>query len=386
MRVGPEPRRHASRLRAAIVAPGFHAGEGDPFVPYWRDHVAALAAHHDLTVVPLRYPASRRPYRVHGAEVVPLGRGDVRLRASPALWRDAVAAVVAYHRRAPFDVVHALQAGEAGFVAALAAASIRRPLVAHVAGGELVRLRDVGYGAGTSFERLAASTTLRAARVVTCGSRAMQALARRRMHGRRGAVRLAPLGIRAERFRQLPRPVSGLPVEILCVANLNPVKDHQTLLAAFAALEPGRRGARLSLVGFGPRAGALRVLARRLGVAAHVRWWGAVPHGAIHVAFARAAAYASASRHEAQGIAALEAAATGLALAVTPVGAMADLASPTLHPAPVRDPRALALAMEAALADGPAVGDGLAAEVAARYGLEACTARFLDAYRAAVAR
>jgi len=376
----------------AVVAPGFHADANDPFVPYWRDHVEDLAAHVDATVFPLRYPAARVPYRVHSAHVVPLGRGDVRLRRSPALWRDAVAAVVATHRRAPFDVVHALHAGEAGLVGSLAAAAIGRPLLAHVAGGELVRLPEIGYGALSPFERLAAGVTLRAARVITCGSRAMRSRAGRMMGRRAGAARLAPLGMRSKRFRALS--TSGLhrdanggrPPEIVCVANLNPVKDHEALLDAFARLGPPWGDARLSLVGFGPRAGALRARARRLGVAERVRWWGAVPHGAVHVAYARADAFASASRHEAQGIAALEAAAAGLPLAVTPVGAVGERSARTLHQAPIGSPDRLARAMEAALSHARGEGAALASAVADEYALEACTARFLDAYRAARAR
>lgn len=371
------------------MAPGFVANDGDPFVPYWRDHVAGLAERVEATVVPLRYPVTRGPYRAAGALVVPLGRGDVRLRRSPALWRDAVAAVAERHRRRPFDLVHALQAGEAGMVGALAAAAIRRPLVVHVAGGELVRLPEIGYGALSPFERLAAAIALGAARVVTCGSAAMRDVAARRLGRRAGAVRVAPLGLRAARFRAIAdrraaRPASG-PPEIVAVANLNPVKGHATLLAAFAALPPSL-DARLSLVGFGPLAGPLRDRARRLGIHDRVRWWGAVPHPAIHVPYERAAAFAASSHHEAQGIAALEAATAGLPIAATRVGALARRRAGTLHHAPIGSPEGMAGALAAALDHAPGEAQALADAVAGAYDLDACTARFLDAYRAARAR
>lgn len=378
---------NAPRPRVAIIAPGFHANAADPFVPYWRDHIAGLAAYVEATVFPLRLPATSRPYRLFGADIVPLARGDVRLRHSPALWRDAVAAVVSRHRQAPFDLVHALQAGEAGLVGALAAAAIRRPLLAHIAGGELVRLPALGYGANTAFERIASAVALRCARVVTVGSEAMLALARRRLAGRAQSARLAPLGIRVERFRGLREHRPGeTPLDVLCVANLNPVKDHATLIEALAGLPPHLDRTRLSLVGFGSEAGRLRQLARRHGVAGRVRWWGAVPHAAIHVAYARADVYCSSSRHEAQGIALLEAAAAGLPIAATPVGVAGDLAARSLHLAPVGCPAALANAMAVAAEHAPDDCAALADAVAADYGLAACTRRFLVAYAAASAR
>lgn len=372
----------------AVIAPGFHANASDPFVPYWRDHVADLAQHVDVTVFPLRVPAAARPYRVFGADVVPLGHGDVRLRRSPQLWRDAVSAVATTHRRAPFDLVHALNTGEAGMVGAFAALTIRRPLLAHVAGGELVRLPAIGYGANTTFERLAATIALQSARVVTTGSGAMLALARRRLGAHLDRARLAPLGVRANRFLGLrssgPRSTDRL--EILSVANLNRVKDHATLFRALAALPTDLRAARLSLVGFGPCAGDLWQLARTLGIADRVRWWGAVPHGAVHLAYARADVFASSARHEAQGIALIEAALCGLPVAATSVGVAADLEAPTLHRVRAGQPTALASALAAAAAHGPSDGDRLADIVAAEYDLATCTRRFLGAYAAASAR
>ena len=113
-------------MRLAVIAPGFHAGVGDPFAPYWADCVAGLATRFDVTVIPLRLPAAGAPFRLYGAEVVPLGHGHVPLRRSPALWRDAVRAVRASHDRAPFDLVYALHGNEAGFVGALAARVVDR--------------------------------------------------------------------------------------------------------------------------------------------------------------------------------------------------------------------------------------------------------------------
>jgi hypothetical protein len=59
-------------MRIAVVTPGFHTGDGDPFVPYWADRVRGLSRRHEVVVFPLRRPAGGPPYRLFGAEVIPL--------------------------------------------------------------------------------------------------------------------------------------------------------------------------------------------------------------------------------------------------------------------------------------------------------------------------
>jgi glycosyltransferase involved in cell wall biosynthesis len=62
-----------------------------------------------------------------------------------------------------------------------------------------------------------------------------------------------------------------------CVARLHPVKDHATLLEGFAR---GPSDFALALVGAGPLEADLRAHARRLGIAARVRFCGDVPDAA----------------------------------------------------------------------------------------------------------
>ncbi|MEO8083484.1 MAG: glycosyltransferase [Ardenticatenales bacterium] len=379
----------APKMRIAIVTAAYHTRADDPFVPVWRDMVTALAAMADVTLYPLRRPALGAPFSLDGARIVPLGHGMVRLRRSPFLWRSAISALQEDHRARPFDAVCAFQAGEAGFVAALAAARIGRPLHVHVAGGELVCLRPIGYGSGCHVvERAMVALAMRRASVITTGTKAMAVRAGEWLRSSaRGRVHVAPLGIDTARWRALePRRLadasSGEPVGqracLVAVSDLRPVKDHATLLEAFAAL-CARRAVRLDLVGAGETLGATRALAARLGVAQHVRYWGWVPPVVAHVPFLSAHAFVHASRHEAQGIALIEAACLGLPVATTAVGVAGAL------PGPCRvvqegDVAALAAAMEDALDAAAAPIEARSADrdtVAAEFDRTRCAERWI---------
>lgn len=384
----------------------FHASDADPFVPVWRDMVKALGDRADVVVFPLRLPAAGPPYALDGARVVPLGHGMVRLRRSPAMWRSAVRAVAADHRRRPFDAVLALQAGEPGFVAAIVARRIERPLQVHVAGGELVCHRALGYGLcyGLGYgsrcrwiERAQVAVALRRADVVTTGCRAMAQRARSGLPaGRAHRVRLAPLGIDPRAWEAneplvLTGPLAARDTTVprlLSVADLRPIKDHRLLIHAFARVA-AQRPVTLDIVGAGETLAETRALGRQLGVADRIRYWGRVPPVVRHIPFAQAHAFVHASRHEAQGIALIEAAMLGLPIASTRVGVAEALPEGGRTLADVGDEDGLVRAIRRALDDATAPLERRApgrALVSATYDRASCAARWLTLLAAASGR
>jgi glycosyltransferase involved in cell wall biosynthesis len=366
-------------LHIGVVVPGFHESEQDPFVPYWAAFVAALARRHRVTVFPLRRPAGTATYTVFGARVVPGPLGDLRRRWTPLLWVEATRRITAVGRADRLDVLHALSAHESGMLAVGSARRLGIPALAHVGAGELVALPEIGYGSGLHrIERSQVAITTRHAQWLTAGSRATERLLRRR----RRRVAWAPYGVDTTRFR--PNEAPPRERAILCVADFNRVKGHERLLAAFARLAARRPDTRLHLVGGGRRAGELRRLARDLGVAERVRWWGQVPNAGLHVAYAQATAAASASYHEGQGVALVEAAACGLPIAATRVGIVDEL--PAAGVTSVADAAALdgamARALDAAGRRGP--GAALRQAACADFSLAAAADRFEAVYRAAL--
>jgi glycosyltransferase involved in cell wall biosynthesis len=155
-----------------------------------------------------------------------------------------------------------------------------------------------------------------------------------------------------------------------------PVKDQVTLLRAFAQLRREHGGACLEIVGSGPLAASLRDLAAGLGLDGSVRFRGEVDHAQLPSVYRGAGACVVSSRHEAQCMVALEAAACGVPLAGTRVGVMPEV---TAALAPIGNAAALAEAIGAALSSQVVVPYS---RVQAEYGLEVCTNRFRALYSA----
>lgn len=336
-------------MRLAFVVPGFRADAQDWCIPAHTQLIHALAAEHDVVVLALRYPHRRAVYRLGRVTVYSfngVGRHGI---TSAWLWQETIAVIAREHRRAPFDVIHSLFGGEAGFVAVLAGQWLRTPSVVWLVNGELVGLRDVPYGADLSWrQRLMNAYLLRFADRILGGCKAVTCAARARAPAsRRGRIETLPLGVDTRLFHPRARATEReQSPHFLNVGSLVPVKDQTTLLRAFALASVVLPAARLTIAGTGFLEAALRAQAEALGIAAQVYFAGEVAYTQIPYLYRSADVFVQASRHEGQGMALLEAGASGCALVGTNVGALADLAPQGAAIAvPVNSPEILAQAM-----------------------------------------
>lgn len=378
-------------MRVALVVPGFSADPNDWCIPALRDLVRQLAPVADIHVFALRYPYRAAEYELFGARVTALGGGEARGRGSAGLWGRATMALAAEHRRRPFDVLHAFWAGETGGLTALVGRALAIPTVVSLAGGELVGLRDIGYGGLLRrAERVKTRLALRLAQAVTAGSTLALALAQPWLRPPAASrARRIPLGVDLTRFTPVRLWPADGPVRILHVASLARVKDQAMLLRAAALLAQRSYAFELELVGSGPLEPELRSLAGRLGVENVVRWRGAIGHEQMPREYPRGQLFVLSSRHEAQGMAALEAAACGLPVVGTRVGVVPELATTAGRVAPVGDAVGLADGIAQLLDDPPTrtrLGCSARELVAAEFGLERCATRFLDLYAEVTAR
>jgi glycosyltransferase involved in cell wall biosynthesis len=114
---------------------------------------------------------------------------------------------------------------------------------------------------------------------------------------------------------------------ILSVGLLVPRKGHDVLLHALARLTDLDWS--LAIAGDASRdpvhADGLIALAAELGIAQRIRLLGALPDAALEAEYARADLFALATRYEGYGMAAAEAMARGLPLAITAGGAIVDI-------------------------------------------------------------
>lgn len=402
-------------MKIALILPGFSASEDDWCIPALLDLARVLAGEIELHVFPLRYPQRRGRYLVYGATVHPQGGGVTRQAGRGLLLARALAALAAEHRRGRFDLLHAFWADEPGALAVTAAPLLRVPVLVSLAGGELACFPEIGYGgqlhrSSRALTRLA----LRRAAAVTAGSNYLRELATPLAD----RVELLPLGVDVELFGDdvpsppvgtshpqlfspagekgggdsvgvgfkpaLPRPASFDPncVHVLQVASLVAVKQPGMLLEAFARAAQVCPALRLHLVGDGPLEEALRAQSDRLGITGQVCWHGAVAHEALPAYYRAADFCLLASRHEAEGMVVLEAAAAGRVTAGTRVGLVPELAPG--HSVAVDDVAGLASVMIALASDAglrTALGRQAREIVRERYSLPHTASQALALYR-----
>jgi glycosyltransferase involved in cell wall biosynthesis len=233
------------------------------------------------------------------------------------------------------------------------------------------------------WERLKIRASLRLASAVTAGSRYLLQLAQGHVPSAR--LKLAPLGVDLDLFipaAQKPQAAQTL----IHVATLTPVKDQVTLLRAFRLVNEKNPGARLDIVGDGPLRAELLRLAEDLGLDEAVRFRGEVDHAALPAVYQAGRGFVLTSRHEAQGMVAIEAAACGLPVTGTRVGVIPELASSTDVVAAVGAVDALAAGLATTL-ESPDHRAEHALEVARNeYGLATCTSRFRELYTELIGR
>ncbi|MDZ4765730.1 MAG: glycosyltransferase [Chloroflexota bacterium] len=364
-------------MNIGILLPGFSGDENDWALPVQQHLARELAKTDDVRILALRYPFRRDRYIVSGAQVTSLGAGSYasgikRLR----LWADALNTLRNLHAEKPFDVLHAMWADETGLIGAWAGRLLGVPSVVSILGGELVGLRDIGYGLQLSaFSRWIVGQALRSDTVISA-SRYVDTLIAGAGYRRTGRIVRGTLGVDTELFK--PDGTIPDPRRIINVASLVPVKDQATLLRAVARLDD----VTLDIVGVGTEEGRLRALAADLGIAARVNFIGAVKHTDLPAYYRRAALKVLTSRHEILAMATLEAAACGVPVVSTNVGTLPD------HPdigvvVPVGDDAALADAIRGLLDDEGrrvALGEGARGRVERKFSVQVTAAGLRELY------
>ncbi len=365
-------------LRIAWIVPGFSSNMEDWCIPALLDLARAVARRCELRIVAMRYPYRRDSYSIGGAKVFSIGGAHRGARYTPGVWRDTAQAI----RSTSCDLVHAFWGYEPGLIAAWFAH--RMPVIISLAGGELVSMPEIEYGLMRHMRtRMLIRWALRKALVVTAGSPDLVTYARSLLS--LPALRHMPLGVDLGRWNYLPRE-DGSPT-ILNVGSLERVKGQDILIRALPDVLREIPSARCLIVGGGQELHRLEALARKLGLSAKVEFAGGIPHEEMSRIYASARLFVQASWHEAQGMALLEAAACGLPLAGTSVGAITNFIPEGAVGAPAGDPVKLAAAVLQILSgpqDALELSRKARMKVEESYSLEVVADRFLQLYRSVV--
>jgi len=139
-------------------------------------------------------------------------------------------------------------------------------------------------------------------------------------------IEVVHCGVDLDRYPVAQREGHGnRPVEILCVGRLSPEKGQALVLRAIADLRRDGRSVCLTLVGDGPLRSQLEDEARRLGIAEHVTFAGAVDQDAIPAFYERADVFCQPSFMEGIPVVLMEAMATGLPVVSSGVAGIPEL-------------------------------------------------------------
>ena len=312
-------------MRIALITPGFGAHADDWAIPALLNLTRTLAQHHEVHVFSQRYPTAG-VYQFDNLTHHAIGGGQKFGLASINTWLQTSYAIVRQHQKTPFDLLHAFWADEAGFSGTLAAARIKRPVIASIGGGELTRLPD--YGAQRFLvRRVTTQFALKRASLITAGSNYQLDLCRVHQIPEH-KLHLAPLGADTKRFQPSTHHSSSITDHsptVIQAASLIPVKNQTLLLQTLNLIKQQIPTVQLNLVGSGPLQSRLAELAHQLNLSQNITWHGQMPYPELSRLYQQSHLYLQTSQHESQGMAVLEAMACGLPVLGTPVGIAKEL-------------------------------------------------------------
>ncbi|HEX5353919.1 MAG TPA: glycosyltransferase family 4 protein [Rhodanobacteraceae bacterium] len=330
-------------MKLALVVPGGVDRSGEiRVIPALLGLIERLSRAHEVHVFALRQELTAGGcWQLAGATIHNIGEGHTHLRS--------IAAIRAEHRRASFDVVHAIFSGPCGLIAVVAAKLLRLPSMVHVTGGEVLAMPEIDFGGRRTWKgRLCERISLRGADVVSATSQPIINL----LKALGVEAARVPLGVDLRKWPpRTPRRRNGGQARLIHVASLNRVKDQPTLLHALARLAEAGVDFRMDVVGVDTLQGEMLELVRILGLDQRVRFLGFRTQRELRPIVESADLLVMSSRHEAGPFVLLEAAVAGVPTVGTAVGHIIEWAPSAALAVPVANPERLADAIQTLLAD-----------------------------------
>jgi len=305
-----------NKLRIALLVPGGIGNED--YIPSLLELISHLAKRYDIHL----YSFSRLSIHptLQGCHVSfpPLiAAKHGLLKSVYFLWR-----LRKDHRRNSFDIIHGFWVANQGIVAVAAGKLLRVKSAVSVPGGDIVYLPSIRYGGMRGFinNRIIRWCLSHADLVVTLT---------RFQKDRMGASNIGwkhlsviPFGVDTVKFGFHPKVLSD-PVNFAYLGNLNEVKDPFTLIKTFSLLS-AKFSCKLTIVGSDLLQGKVKEYGRSLGVNDQIEWKGKIPHEQIPSILQRTDILLLTSLYEGEAVVVMEAFASGVIVAGTKVGLLAD--------------------------------------------------------------
>jgi teichuronic acid biosynthesis glycosyltransferase TuaC len=206
------------------------------------------------------------------------------------------------------DIVHAHAPLPCGHAAMLLSAELGLPYVVSVHGLDAFSTEQVGGRAGEWCRRISQRVYRFSRRVICISERVREQV----LEGTGPSCRTSVVynGVDPELFSPGSEPASAGSV-VLSVGNLIPIKGHEVLVRAVAALAPDFPAVHLEIIGQGPELSRLQALTQRLQIGGRVRFLGHQSRQQVAAAMRRCTVFALPSRYEGLGCVYLEAMSVG---------------------------------------------------------------------------
>lgn len=333
-------------MRVCYILPGFCADRTDWYIPALTSLIAALSEQVEAVVYTLDHPFRRSTYLMHGATVHCLANGEQSGIRRFVHWAELRTRVSRDHAIKPFDIIHAIGAPEQAFLATRIARDLDIPSVISPFTHEPATQRERFGGRIGPLRKVMTRLALERATVITAASSW-----RARRFDRRWSQKLAtiPLGVDISLFTDGPLRTGH---SLLAASSLSRVNDYQTILRAVGIAHRQMPDLRLEIAGmvFRREATALEPLITQLGLGDAIRFLGPIPFPSMPATYRRHDLLLHGATEEHEGMAVIEALATGMPVISTSVGIAPSLPKEIVHCVPPSDPEAMAAAIIDSLA------------------------------------
>ena len=263
--------------------------------PFYRARVRPAAS--AIPAIQLRYPS------------LPSGLG--LSTAGAFLFARIVGRVRKLRSANPIDLIHAHAPLPCGHAAMLLNRELSIPYVVSVHGLDVFSTVQIGGKAGEWCRRISSRVYTSSRRVICVSERVREQVIEG--VGRNCRTSVVHNGVDPELFHPAVGPIPGSQT-ILSVGTLIPIKGHDLLIRAVAALLPEFPSLRLEIIGEGPEQCHLQALSERLHIADRVQFLGRQSRQQVAEAMQRCTLFALASSYEGLGCVYLEAMSSGKAV------------------------------------------------------------------------
>ena len=215
------------------------------------------------------------------------------------------------HRLQSIDLIHAHAPLPCGHAAMLLCRELGIPYVVSVHGLDAFSTTQVSGRTGEWCRRISQRVYRGSRRVICVSERVREQV----LQGTGSSCRTSVVynGVNPEFFSPPSDAIGGEPV-VLSVGNLLPIKGHDVLIRAIAAIALEFPTLTLEVIGNGTEQARLQALAERLEINGRVRFLGRQPRQQVAEAMRRCTVFALPSKYEGLGCVYLEAMATGKAV------------------------------------------------------------------------